>query len=722
MHRPCAAALGCALLVHATVARSQPAPPSAPPAPPATADDDAPSTAHEPPPSPAEPGDPSEGATADGEASSTLPGDEVIEIEDARAPAVGSASAREIDQEVIRTTNRRSIDDLLRLVPGLHTSQHGSDGKGLQFFLRGFDAVHGSDLEVRVAGVPVNEAGNVHGQGYVDLGFVMPEVVRTLVAHKGSAVLEQGPFATAGSLDLELGVEERGERIGYEVGSTNRHRVWAVIAPPGQPAASFTAVEGVSDQGYGENRASRRLSATTQQRFDLGEDRSVELFATGHVARFGEPGTTPLADVQRGALPFDGTWDDISSGAVERAIVGVRAAIAADRTRASASAFAGWRRFELSENFTGFLVHADEGDRRRQRHEAITGGIRLGAERDLATGLTAIAAAEGSAERIDQGEVQLDTDGRPWATARSLSGTQLAGAAWAGLRGRLGPLRLEGGGRLDLLHLAATDELTAIRGAETMAVASPRASASYAIAEDVRLFTSYGRGLRPPEARAVTAPETPPPDVDVSELEPRDPHFTTSDALELGAAWRRPRRFALQASAFGIWISDELVFDHVAGTTLAVNSTRRLGVELGVEAWPAPWLRLRGDLSATDARFVDSGEPVPAVPALYGTFELGVAELAGWHAGVDVFYLAPRALAHGATAGDDAVVGLIAGRRLGRFELDLSVDNALDADWRQGEYHYASWFDRSQPRSALPRLHHAAGYPFGVRLSLTANL
>jgi len=58
---------------------------------------------------------------------------------------------------------------LKAMVPGVIITQPGSEGKGHQIFLRGFDAVHGSDVEITMNGIGLNEPGLVHGQGYVDL-------------------------------------------------------------------------------------------------------------------------------------------------------------------------------------------------------------------------------------------------------------------------------------------------------------------------------------------------------------------------------------------------------------------------------------------------------------------------------------------------------------------------------------------------------------------------
>lgn len=59
-----------------------------------------------------------------------------------------SASVHRLRKEEILLLPRRNAEDLLRSTPGLSLVQHGSEGKGHQFFLRGFDAGHGSDFEI----------------------------------------------------------------------------------------------------------------------------------------------------------------------------------------------------------------------------------------------------------------------------------------------------------------------------------------------------------------------------------------------------------------------------------------------------------------------------------------------------------------------------------------------------------------------------------------------
>src|SRR5215470_3521842 len=59
--------------------------------------------------------------------------------------------------------------ELLETVPGLVVTQHSGDGKANQYFLRGFNLDHGTDLATRVDGIPVNMHTHAHGQGYSDL-------------------------------------------------------------------------------------------------------------------------------------------------------------------------------------------------------------------------------------------------------------------------------------------------------------------------------------------------------------------------------------------------------------------------------------------------------------------------------------------------------------------------------------------------------------------------
>ncbi len=636
--------------------------------------------------------------------------DQVIEITEEAPEIEATASERSVDQARISVAPKRSGDDLLELVPGLLVSSHGAEGKARQVFLRGFDAVHGADLELTLAGIPLNEMSNVHGQGYLDLGFVIPETILGMTALKGPFRLDQGNFATAGSARFELGVAEadRGARASYELGSSLRQRALAIIAPRRMAEQTFLAVEAMRDDGFGENRGAERTSAVGQLRAG-----TLDLLAVAYAARFGEPGVLPLEDVASGAIGELGSTSPDTEGSSSRALAGVR-----HRARGlELLAYGGARRLELEENFTGFLLDEARGDRRRQHHEAAGGGARAELTRKVARGLRLVGGADVHVERFAQREDGIDADHEIFRHDRDLDGWQLGGGVRAGASYAPDPFRLEGGLRLDAFHFRVEDHLGARAAEGTMAALSPRLAASVRLGRRLTIFASYGRGLRAPEARSVLGDEAAMP-VEGQLYRGGEPAVTAADSVELGGRWLG-ERLSATASGFATFVEHELVFDHLSGVNAEVNATRRLGVELGVEARPWRWLELRGDATAVDARFVDSGAPIPGTPTLLATLEAAARHASGLRGGARLTILGRRPLGEGAEAGAGATLDLVAAHRFSRFQVELAVDNVLDNRVPDGVYHFASWFDRQKPRSGLPRIHISPGPPLTLRLGLS---
>ena len=162
------------------------------------------------------------------------------------------------------------------------------------------------------------------------------------------------------------------------------------------------------------------------------------------------------------------------------------------------------------------------------------------------------------------------------------------------------------------------------------------------------------------------------------------------------------------------------MFDHVSGVNALFGGSRRLGTELFVEATPWPWLAVRGDLTAVDARFVATANPVPGAPRLLATAEARF-DRPPWSAGVAGRFLGARPLIHGATAAASTVVDAVGRWTRGAWSAALQIDNVFGAAWNEGEFHFASHWDQAATRSALPRVHISPGRPFGVRAGVTVQ-
>jgi len=82
-----------------------------------------------------------------------------------------AASAVRISGAEVNAVPFSRVGEALEAVPGLIVTQHSGEGKANQYFLRGFNLDHGTDLSIRIDGMPVNMPTHGHGQGYADINY-----------------------------------------------------------------------------------------------------------------------------------------------------------------------------------------------------------------------------------------------------------------------------------------------------------------------------------------------------------------------------------------------------------------------------------------------------------------------------------------------------------------------------------------------------------------------
>ena len=153
----------------------------------------------------------------------------VIAQRSAPDPKAASDSTTEGTELMLRP--RYKTENLVEAVPGMFSVQHSGGGKAQQYFLRGFDSDHGTDIAFSIDGAPINMVSHGHGQGYSDLHFIIPETVEALEGTKGPYSARAGDFATAGSVNFRMAdhVDESFARAEY--GSFGRTRLVALESP-----------------------------------------------------------------------------------------------------------------------------------------------------------------------------------------------------------------------------------------------------------------------------------------------------------------------------------------------------------------------------------------------------------------------------------------------------------------------------------------------------------
>src|SRR6516225_3373063 len=118
--------------------------------------------------------------------------------------------------------------EILEAAPGLIVTQHSGEGKANQYFLRGYNLDHGTDMAIFVDDMPINMRTHAHGQGYADLNWLMPETINSLAIRKGPYFADEGDFGSAGNLRIGLIDAVNASIAQVSIGSFGYERLFAM--------------------------------------------------------------------------------------------------------------------------------------------------------------------------------------------------------------------------------------------------------------------------------------------------------------------------------------------------------------------------------------------------------------------------------------------------------------------------------------------------------------
>lgn len=698
-----------------------------------------------PPPTAVAPGTP---ASAPAPGSTTIPADSAnnkdvgardVRVQGAAPPRSASEVTR--GRDVMLAAPHRTASDALAVVPGVFVTQHSGEGKAHQIFLRGFDAVHGQDLELWVGGVPVNEVSNIHGQGYADLHFVMPEVIREVQATPGTYDPKQGDFAVAGSIRMKLGYPEPGATVKGTLGSFGVNRLFLAYHPKETNDETFAAAEVYSTDGFGPNRSARRASAIAQGTHDFSDGLALRVLASTYSGRYDSAGVLPVADIDSGRVDRFATLDPRQGGHSTRHQLLLELHKDDDSGRWAVAPFLVFRNLQLRQNFTGFFVDTQRGgkdqldsDNNQQINESITTGATASYRKGVKI-LSPRDAVEigvyGRHDIIDQRQRRLsdlnDTVTENVVDA-SVRGTNIAGYVDAAVH-PIPKLAVRGGLRVDGVAYSAEDHVN-VRGESGPAPARAAQGAHFGkkltldytlpIAR-VHAVASYGDGFRSPQARSLSNGER--------------TFLTEVESFELGLRYNDGR--SLQGSVAGFYtsLSQDLAFDPVTSRNETVPGTARKGIAAEMTARAGELFLLSSSATYTHASFTGAndrygeGDLLPYVPQLVlrtdamakrkiVTNILGGRDLEG-RLGTGLEGLIGRPLPYGETGQNVFLIDASAGLRLKEIELGVDVFNLFDANWYDGQFVYASNFSRVKSPPRVPFRHVTVGPPRTLFFSLT---
>jgi TonB dependent receptor/TonB-dependent Receptor Plug Domain len=612
-------------------------------------------------------------------------------------PLASAASSQLSRAELDERAQGRTVD-LLRHLPGLYAIEVDGGGQAEAYLTRGFDAHSGLDLEVLVDDVPVNIAGPGADHGYADTQFVIPEAVDTVALHLGPYAARSGNFASAGTLELHTLDEvpgggaivqlSSGAALTQPLASRLRHllyRVTAMASPALSTSHALLAVElGIGGGPFVHPLDMHRGSLLGKWSYPFAGG-VFQVAATMFSGRADAAGVVPQAEVEAGRVDRFGALDATLGDTATRASVsaGVTAHDAAGGSW-HLGGYAVAASHRIYTNPTAFLLDADRGDQREQVDDGTLVGLdgwylrahRLwGMPGQLRLGVQA-RADDGTAELWHDAErVRLDTCvAAPNPCLQATSKVRDL-AVYAEDALHLGRVTLSTGLRLDQVTWDSADTAPATpapaSGNAARARLNPKLGVTAAVAPGVELSALAGGGFRTSDTRAVIA----------------------TDALrgmpqiwsaELGARLRLAEQLSAGLAAYAAWQDAEVRWIADLRAAEPVPRSRRTGLDGHVAYTPVPWLTVDANLSVAHAVANPgaSEAPVLLAPRIFGGAGVTLRRAAS--------FVSLRGLGLGARRAADqlatpaqAVLSFAAGTRWRGFTLGVSVENLLDAAWRE---------------------------------------
>jgi hypothetical protein len=638
----------------------------------------------------------------------------------ADAASVGTVTQRQLEA---RTVYRPG--ELLEATPGLVVSQHSGEGKANQFYLRGFNLDHGTDLRTTVDGMLVNQRSHSHGQGWTDLNFLIPELATGLRYKKGPYDASEGDFASAGAVEIRYADALARGIASIGLGENGYRRVLLADSPAVGAGQLLYAVEGLRNDGpFTEPDDYRKLNGVL--RYSQGDRANGwNLTAMAYSADWNATDQIPKRAVDAGRLGRFDLIDPTDGGEASRHSVSGTWRRTTESSSTELIAYVARWDLELFSNFTYFLDDPINGDQFAQPDRRTMTAVNLrhawqaslfGCESEHQVGL--------QLQRDDIDNALLRTRARrTLATTRRDEITETSAGAWAQTATQWSPrLRSVIGLRGDHYRFDVDSDHALNSGRADDTLFSPKLALVFGPWGSTELYLNAGRGFHSNDARG-TVIRVDPASGDPAE---RVTPLARSKGIEIGVRGEPLPGLQTALAVYQLELESELVYIGDAGGTEAGPPSRRIGFELSNYYKPNHWLTVDADLAFAHARLrgpAPDGRRIPGAVEGVATVAAAVDGLGPWFGALQARWFGPRPLIEDnsvrsrSTATLNGRIGYRFGRDLALelegFNLAESRDSAID-------YYYASRLP-GEPATGIDDIHFHPIESRSFRLTLVAH-
>ncbi len=495
--------------------------------------------------------------------------------------------------------------EILEAVPGLAVVMHADGGKANQYYLRGWNLDHGTDLATFWDDIPINLPTHAHGQGYTDLNWLIPETVSSLEVRKGPYWADVGDFANAGNLHIAVrdSVDQNiqsitGGSFGYgrflSLGSTKTGDGTLLYA------GEFTTYDGP----WTTPDDMKKFSGLSRYSQGTATD-GLTLTGMAYANTWNSTDQVALRALTTGQIGLYGALDPTDGGDTSRFSLSGRIAQSTDNGSWKANAYVVKYTMDLWNNYTWDTVNPVWGDQFHQHDDRVYGGG--GASRSFDGSLFDFKTETvfGVQSRYDDIITALNYSYQrqmlaPYIYDRVGEGNAAIYAEstvhWTDW------LRTIFGWRGDY-YAASVDSILqpTNSGNVNSILGSPKFRMVVGPFAQTEFFVGAGMGYHSNDARAATVTQVP---GDPTTPEGASPFLVRSQGAEVGARTKIVPGLDSSVSLFYIHQDSELFFDGDTGDTTAGLPSQRTGVEITNNYQPASWVRVDANLALTRARFL----------------------------------------------------------------------------------------------------------------------